>query len=444
MASDMNFDIETLGECKIPSPIPYSNVMGDSIANYVRDEEKILYDIDLIPGKTPEDLTSGGLLEKAGPREKIYFSPMHCHAAIVTAGGLCPGLNDVIRAVVRTLWYRYNVKRITGISYGFKGFLPEYNVPTMELNPDNVDDIHNLGGTILGSSRGNGKRVEEIVDSLERMNINILFIIGGDGTQRASNDIGDEILKRRLKISVVGVPKTIDNDLLFTERTFGFETAVAKAVEALTAAHVEAKSANHGIGLVKVMGRDSGFIAASTALSSNDANFVLVPEVPFELGGKNGLLCHLKERLIRRGHAVILVAEGAGLDLMPESKKTDASGNKLPGDIGTFLRDEIKKYFKDIDMDIGLKYIDPSYIIRAAVSLPSDSLYCARLGASAVHAAMAGKTKCLVTLWNTHFVHLPISLVVRGRKKLNPESSLWRDVQESTRQPLNMTNRPRK
>lgn len=438
MKEALDFTIEQLGETKITSPIPYSTVMGDSIANYVTDEEKILYDIDITPGKTTDDLIKGGLLEKAGPRQKIYFNPMHSHAAIVTAGGLCPGLNDVIRAVVRTLWYRYNVTRITGIRYGFKGFLPEYSIPTMALNPDNVDDIHNLGGTILGSSRGNGKRVEEIVDSLERMNINMLFIIGGDGTQRASSDIADEVLSRGLKISVVGIPKTIDNDLLFTERTFGFETAVAKAVEALSAAHVEAKSANNGIGLVKVMGRDSGFIAASTALSSNDANFVLIPEVPFKLHGDNGLLYHLKDRLERRQHAVILVAEGAGEDLMPSENKTDASGNKLHGDIGTLLKQEIAEYFKKHDMDIALKYIDPSYLIRASVSLASDSLYCARLGANAVHAAMAGKTKCLVTLWNTHFVHLPIKLVTKGRKKVDPESSLWRDVQETTRQPLSM------
>jgi len=440
MDKSMDFSIEQLGKAKIKSPIPYSTVMGDSVANYVSDEEKILYDIDVRPGKKPDDLVKRGLLEKAGPRQYIYFNPMHSHAAIVTAGGLCPGLNDVIRAVVRTLWYRYNVTRITGITYGFKGFLPEYGLSTMELNPDNVDDIHNMGGSILGSSRGNGKRVEEIVDSLERMNINMLFIIGGDGTQRASNDIGGEVLKRNLKISVVGIPKTIDNDLMFTERTFGFETAVAKAVDALSAAHVEAKSANNGVGLVKVMGRDSGFIAASTALSSNDANFVLIPEVPFELYGENGLMAHLKDRLERRQHAVILVAEGAGQDLMPEGSEVDASGNKLHSDIGTFLKGEITKYFKEIDFEIALKYIDPSYIIRASVSLASDSLYCARLGSNAVHAAMAGKTKCLITLWNTHFVHLPISLVVKGRKKVDPESSLWRDVQETTRQPISMCN----
>ena len=438
--SKHDFSIERLGEPKIDSPIPYSKVLGDSIANYVMESERILYDIDLTEGKSLKDLESAGLMEKAGPREKIYFNPQHSHAAIVTCGGLCPGLNDVIRAVVRTLWYRYNVKRITGIKYGFTGFLPEYNIPAVELNPVIVDDIHKMGGTMLGSSRGNGKRVEEIVDALERMNINMLFIIGGDGTQRASNDIGEEVLKRNLKISVVGIPKTIDNDLLFTEKTFGFETAVAKAVDAVEAAHVEAKSANNGIGLVKLMGRDSGFIAASTALSSNEANFVLIPEVDFDLHGPNGLLEHLEERLRSRQHAVIIVAEGAGQKLVEIPEGEDKSGNKRYGDIGKYLADEIKKSLEAKGMDFALKYIDPSYIIRASEALPSDSLYCVRLGANAVHAAMAGKTKCLVTLMNTHFVHLPIHMVVGGRKKVNPESSLWRDVQESTRQPLSMKN----
>jgi len=435
-----DFTIERLGEPKIASPIPYSKVLGDSIANYVTEDERILYDIDLTEGRTLKDLESSGLMEKAGPREKIYFNPQHSHAAIVTCGGLCPGLNDVIRAVVRTLWYRYNVRRITGVRYGFTGFLPEFNIPTIDLNPTVVDDIHKMGGTMLGSSRGNGKRVEEIVDSLERMNINLLFIIGGDGTQRASYDIGEEVLKRGMKISVVGIPKTIDNDLLFTERTFGFETAVAKAVTAVEAAHVEAKSANNGVGLVKVMGRDSGYIAASTALSSNEANFVLIPEVPFDLHGPNGLLSHVEERLRTRQHAVIIVAEGAGQEYVEIPDGADKSGNKLYGDIGKFLADEIKKHLTGKGMDFALKYIDPSYIIRASEALPSDSLYCARLGASAVHAAMAGKTKCLVSLMNTHFVHLPIKLVVGGRKKVDPESSLWRDVQESTRQPLSMKN----
>jgi 6-phosphofructokinase 1 len=240
----------------------------------------------------------------------------------------------VIRAIVRNLWYGYGVRRITGIRYGYRGFLPENNFPVLELNPENVDDIHKMGGTILGSSRG-GSRISDIVDAIERMNLNILFPIGGDGTQRGALAIAEEIQRRGLKVAIVGVPKTIDNDLSFIQKSFGFETAVSEAVKAVTAAHVEADDAINGIGLVKVMGRESGFIAAHTTLASNDVNFVLIPEVPFDMEGKNGLLSHLKKRLENRGHAVVLVAEGAGQDLIPlEVAGTDASGNKKLGDIG--------------------------------------------------------------------------------------------------------------
>jgi len=273
------------------------------------------------------------------------------------------------------------------------------------------------------------------------MNLNMLFTIGGDGTQRATLDIAEEVLKRGLKVAVVGIPKTIDNDLNFTQRTFGFETAVAKAVDAVASAHVEAKSAMDGVGLVKVMGRESGFIAANTALSSNEANFVLIPEVPFELEGENGLLAHIDKRLDNRHHVVIIVAEGSGQNLMEDSKQTDASGNKRLSDIGLFLKDMISDHFHKTDRKAAIKYIDPSYMIRASAALASDSLYCARLGANAVHAAMAGKTKMIVTLWNDLFVHLPIKLAVSERKKVDPESPLWRDVLETTRQSPTLTNK---
>ncbi len=445
MSMDYDFTIASLGEAKIDSPIPYSTVFGDARANFVREDEYILYDVEARmdnPDNEKPQLhdANRNIIEKAGPREQIYVRPGHVHAAIITCGGLCPGLNDVIRAVVRTLWHQYGVRRISGIQYGFQGLLPEYNYPPIPLDAENVDDIHNMGGTILGSSRGGGKRVEELVDSLERSNINMVFIIGGDGTQRGSSDIADEIHRRGLKIAVVGIPKTIDNDLRFVQKSFGFETAVSKAVEAVSSAHIEAKSAPNGIGLVKVMGRESGFIAAHTALSSNDVNFILIPEVGFDLEGPNGLLAHLKSRLDRRDHAVILVAEGAGQDLMPKSNMTDASGNIRLSNIGLYLKQTLKDRCEAMGMEVNLKYIDPSYMIRSSAAQPSDSLYCARLGATAVHAAMAGKTKLLISQWNTRFVHIPIHLAVAGRNKVNPESSLWRDVLETTRQPILMKN----
>lgn len=439
MAETYDFSIPRLGERKIRSPIGYSTVTGDDIANYVEDDHGVLYDITMpTEGGTrvcgPEDL-----LEPAGPREHIYFSPDHVRAGIVTCGGLCPGLNDVTRAVVRCLWHRYGVKRITGIRFGYKGFLPEFGIPTMDLDIDVVDDIHRIGGTLLGSSRGGGERTEDIVDAIERMNLNMLFTIGGDGTQKGALAIAEEIERRGLKIAVVGIPKTIDNDLSFIQKSFGFETAVAKATESVSGAHAEAHSAINGIGLVKVMGRASGFIAAHTALASHDVNFVLIPEVPFELHGENGFFAHLERRLDRRNHAVVVVSEGAGQQLLDTTEGTDASGNRRLGDIGIFLRDQITAHFKKQNKPINLKYIDPSYIIRSAVASPTDSLYCSRLGNNAVHAAMAGKTKIVISLLNNHFVHVPTRLVVSTRSFVDPESSLWRDVIEATHQPVQMT-----
>lgn len=433
----LRFDIPVLGKAKIKSPMPFSNIYGDSVANFVRDDEFVFYNNTWNTGDDTAQTQPENLLQKAGPREFLYFQPSHVHAAIVTCGGLCPGLNDVIRALVRTLSFRYGVTRITGVRYGYKGFLPEYNFPVIHLTPDLVDDIHNLGGTILGSSRG-GCIVDQIVDALERMNINILFTIGGDGTQRGALEIAEEAEKRGMKISVVGIPKTIDNDLSFIHKSFGFETAVAKAVEAVHAAHMEAKGAIHGVGLVKVMGRESGFIAAHTALATSDVNFVLIPEVPFALEGNNGLLQHLEDRVLARQHAVILVAEGAGQDLLPKTGEKDLSGNKKLPDIGTFLRDKITDYFKGRKIEANVRYIDPSYMIRASEATPSDSLYCARLAANAVHAAMAGKTGLLVSEWNNSFIHVPIKMAVARKNSVHPESSLWRDVLESTRQPIKM------
>ncbi|AFG38467.1 ATP-dependent 6-phosphofructokinase [Spirochaeta africana] len=437
-----DFTIESLGDSKISSPISYDKVPGHNVTNFVSDDEAIIYDVDLDPQrKETWCADESQLIQKAGPRAKIYFSPPHVHAGIVSCGGLCPGINDVIRAVVRTLWYRYGVRRITGIRNGYKGLIPEYGIAPIDLSPDLVDDIHKIGGSILGTSRGGGERTEEIVDTIERMNLNILFTIGGDGTQKGSLAIAREIERRGLKISIIGIPKTIDNDFKFIQRSFGFETAVARATEAVTGAHVEAQSVINGIGLVKVMGRESGFIAAYTALASHEANFVLIPEVPFELDGPNGLIAHLVERLERRSHAVVIVAEGAGQTLLErDASKTDDSGNVVLGDIGLYLKEKIASSFKKAGIHQNLKYIDPSYMIRSSVAVPTDSVYCSQLGNNAAHAAMAGKTKTMIGLVNNHYVHLPIELVVASRNHVDPQSSLWRSVIEATHQPVMMTN----
>ncbi|MDR1868967.1 MAG: ATP-dependent 6-phosphofructokinase [Treponema sp.] len=435
-----DFTIEELGKTSIESPIVMSKIQGDKVADYVTDDQFIRFSTSVVPGPQPQ-LEKSHVLERAGPREHIYFTPAHVHAGIVSCGGLCPGINDVIRAVVRCLWYRYGVTRISGIRYGYRGFLPEYQYGVKELNPDNVDDIHKLGGTFLGSARGGGREVVKIVDAMEKLNLNVLFTIGGDGTQRGTMDIAGEIDKRQLKIAMIGIPKTVDNDFALIDRSFGFNTAVSKAVEVVTAAHMEASSAINGIGLVKVMGRDSGFIAAHTALASHEVNFVLIPEVPFNLEGYNGFLHHLEERLIKRKHAVIVVAEGAMQDLLLKEKKTDAGGNIKMADVGTYLRDRIVSHFDEKKIEINLKYIDPSYAIRSAPANPDDSIYCERLGNAAAHAAMAGKTKLIIGLVNNEFVHLPINMVISHRNKVDPESSLWRDTLDATHQPAMMVNR---
>ena len=440
MSEQIDFTITSLGKCTVPSPISMSESKGDSLANYVEDSDRILFSLETKLHDGKRVCASDETVELAGPRKKIYFNPVHVHAAICTCGGICPGLNNVIRAIVRCLWYRYGVRRISGIRFGYQGLLATSPYPFITLDPEVVDDIQEKGGTILGSARGGGEHTGEIVDTLERMNVTMLFCIGGDGTLRGASAIAREILDRGLKIAVVGIPKTIDNDLCFIQTSFGFDTAVSMAVPVVRSAHVEAKNAINGVGLVKVMGRESGFIAASTTLAQSDVNFCLIPENRFDLGGPNGLLENLKRRLNDRGHAVILVAEGAGQELMPKTGRKDASGNAVFNDIGMYLKQQISDYFKQQQIPINIKYIDPSYIIRSAPADSFDSIYCARLGAHAVHAAMCGKTNLLISMMNNCFVHVPIQLAVSRRNHVSTESPLWRDVLENTRQPLQMVN----
>ena len=372
-------------------------------------------------------------LEAAGPRKKLYFDTTRAKCAIVTCGGLCPGINDVIRAIVMEAFHAYNVPSILGIPYGLEGFIPKYGHVPVELTPSSVSDIHRFGGTMLGSSRG-PQSPEEIVDTLERSNVNVLFVIGGDGTMKAALAISGEVQSRGLKISVIGIPKTIDNDINFIPQSFGFETAAFKATEAIECAHTEACGVPNGIGLVKLMGRESGFIAARAALALKEVNFVLIPEAPFAFEGEGGLLPALEERLRSRGHAVIVAAEGAGQHLMESHNGKDASGNPVLGDVADLLRKNISDYLGKRGIDHSMKYIDPSYIIRSIPANANDKVYCGFLGQYAVHAAMAGRTDMVVGKIQDRYVHLPLELVTRKRRKLNIYSDLWRAVLESTGQ----------
>lgn len=418
------FEVQRLGVPQFPSPMPPGQ--------FISDECRVLYETD--PRSVMEYLAQGRKplsFELAGPRERIFFNPAEARAGLVTCGGLCPGLNDVIRAIVLSLEFHYGIKEIWGFRYGFAGLVPENGYKPLRLDSEVVDHIEDLGGTILGSSRG-PQDVRRMVDTLQAMGISMLFTIGGDGTQRGAWAIVEEIQRRGAKIAVVGVPKTIDNDISFVYMSFGFQTAVSEAREAIRAAHTEAKGSPNGVGLVKLMGRESGFIAAHATLASSQVNFCLVPEVQFRL---ERLLEALRDRLQRRGHAVIVVAEGAGQDLMNIEEAYDPSGNRILGDIGLFLRDKINSYFKQIGMRISLKYIDPGYMIRSVPANAFDSAFCLQLGHNAVHAAMSGRTNMIVGYWHGQFTHVPIPLAVKQRKKIDPKGRLWATVVATTGQP---------
>jgi 6-phosphofructokinase 1 len=413
------FEIRSLGTCRFDSPV--ENI-------FPKDEaDGVLVHPTLSACRGCEG--SPATMEMAGPTRRIFFDPPKTRAAMVTCGGLCPGLNDVIRGLTMVLWYRYGMREILGLRYGYEGLIAAFNHQPMMLTPELVEDIHKDGGTILGTSRG-PQDAAEMVDSLMQKRINILFTIGGDGTQRGALAIADEIERRGLEIAVVGIPKTIDNDIMYTERSFGFETAVEISQGPITSAHREAKAARNGIGLVKLMGRESGFVAAHATIASSDVNLVLVPEVPFTL---EDVLPFLEYRLRLKSHAVVIVAEGAGQDLVP-AQGTDASGNKKLGDIGIFMRHTITEHFKDSNHPATVRYIDPSYTIRSAPANANDSGFCFQLAENAVHAAMAGRTRMVTGLWNGHFVHVPIEKAVEARRSIDPSGSLWHSVLDNTGQ----------
>ena len=395
-----DLSIESVGQGTLRSPM--------SGVPFVSDSDRVALTTDT---KKLQDFFSKGIevpsLETAGPRETIFHDPAWTRAGIVTCGGLCPGLNNVIKSLVTVLWFDYGVRNIFGIPYGYRGLNPSYGYPPIMLNPDVVDAIQDDGGTILGSSRGN-QEPSVMVDTLMRLNINVLFCIGGDGTLRGAHAIAQEVKKRKQPISVIGIPKTIDNDLNLIDRTFGFETAVLSATNVITSAHNEANGAFNGLGLVKLMGRDSGFIAAYAALATTVVNFCLVPEV-----------------------------DG-------QEERRDASGNILKKDIGEFLTLKIKEHFEKVGKEINIKYFDPSYTVRSIPAKGTDAIFCYQLAENAVHAAMAGKTDMVVGSMNGTFSHVPIEYAVSERRKIDPNGALWHAVLGATRQQDYFTGKRRK
>lgn len=422
--------IDVLGECGHPSPFK---------ANYPKfftDDNgviRLVHTLDYAPGASVEDIE---YFQRAGARERLFFRPEETTVGVVTCGGLCPGLNSVIRAATFCAVEGYGVKKVLGFRYGYQGLADDETYPPLELVPDDVDEIHEKGGTVLKSSRG-PQDSGRMAETLRRRGVNVLIVIGGDGTLRGARDLQAELKKRGLPIAVVCVPKTIDNDIGVIERSFGFETAVQQASEVITRAHAEAKSIRHGVGLVKLMGRESGWIAASASVANSNVNFCLIPEVPFGLEGPGCFFEHLRRRLESKDHAVVVVAEGAGQNLLAAAGGEDRSGNRRLADIGPFLKDRAEAWFRRAGVEVNIKYFDPSYAIRSTPANAADSEYCLRLGYNAVHAGMAGKTGLVLGLHNDRLVHLPIALTAE-RKLVDPQGWLWQMVLQATRQPVCM------
>lgn len=431
--SPEDFLVSNLGERTVDARVLEGMKKFERGQFWVSDDEHVPYQMSF---KLNETFSLERAFEKAGAREKIFFNPSQVTAGIVTCGGICPGLNDVIRALYMELYYTYGVRSVLGFRYGLQGLDPTSGLEPIHLYHDRVADIHMKAGTILGTSRGIPCAFEVMIDNLRQRGVNILFVVGGDGTQKAAHSLYEAAKRVNHQLAIVGVPKTIDNDINFVYKTFGFDTAVSFARQSLESAHIEARGHRYGIGMVKVMGRDSGFIAAYATLASINVNYCLIPEIPFDLEGKGGLLEHLAKRLERRDHAVIVVAEGAGQHLLKQAnQELDASGNVKYGDIGLYMKERIEQYFKTHGMKINLKYFDPSYMLRSVPSNANDSIFASELARHAVHAAMAGKTDVMVGRRFNQYILVPIPMAVAKRKKIEPDSQIWSSVLQSTGQP---------
>lgn len=433
--SSADLSVPTLGTASVRSPLKLSTIKGDRIYNFV-DNERVLMDALAPVGHTSE-VSEFNSFERAGPRELLFFDPGKLRVGIVTCGGLCPGINNAIRAATIELLDHYRVREVFGFLYGFAGLNPEEGLPPVRLSSQSVEGIHHDGGSILGSSRG-PQQPNVVIDMLEEMGVQLLLVIGGDGTMRGTYALSEEISRRGSRIAVVGIPKSIDNDIPLVDKTFGYETAFSIAVESIRAAHTEAVAYRHGLGIVRLMGRHSGFIAASAAVAEADADFVLVPEVPIVLDGSNGFLDAVSARLQANGHVVVVVSEGAGQDLLQmagEAVQRDESGNARLLDIGSHLKQRIAAALRLQSIQHTIKYIDPSYLIRSTTANPSDSVYSSDLARNAVHAGMAGRSGLLVGYWNGEYTHVPLREVVKQTRVIDVEGDLWHSVLECTGQP---------
>ena len=427
--------VRKLGKRTFPSPLDGGLLERGESLHYVGETDRVLVDGTLdMAVRRGVPVAELPAFEPGGPRRTLFFDAPRVRVGIVTCGGLCPGLNNVIRGLVVELYEHYGVSYVLGFRNGYQGLTSDGEEPEV-LTPASVKWINNQGGTVLGTSRGS-QDPGVMVETLRLRRIDVLFVVGGDGSLRGAQTIADEAQRRGMALSVVGVPKTIDNDIPWIDRSFGFQTAFGRAAESIRSAHTEARSTPNGVGLIKLMGRHSGFVACYATLASDDVDLVLIPEVDMPLEGERGVLAHIERTLARQGHAVVVVAEGAGQDQFPATSAADASGNARLHDIGGLLRDRITTHLDAAGRQFQLRYVDPGYAIRSVPANAHDSVYCTRLAQAAVHAAMAGRTAVVAGRWHGRFVHLPIPLVTASRNQVDSKGDLWLSVLEATGQPV--------
>ncbi|KAG8049861.1 hypothetical protein GUJ93_ZPchr0009g259 [Zizania palustris] len=404
----------------IPNPIARHSLYHPTATFFIAPTDVVLRDVlfDASSGRGQRRQRQQlAAYHRAGPRREVAFDPVRVRAAIVTCGGLCPGMNTVVRELVVGLSELYGVRGggVFGVRNGYGGFYSEEE--PVPLEPETVEQWHKAGGTVLGTSRG-GFDLGRIVGAIERRGFNQVYAIGGDGTMRGAVKIFEEVRRRRLPVAITGIPKTVDNDVGIIDRSFGFHTAVEEAQQAIAAGHVEAESAVNGVGLVKLMGRSTGHIALHATLSSRDVDCCLIPEENFYLHGAGGLFEFLYHRIKKNGHAVVVVAEGAGQGLIPTNtdapRRDDESGNPAFLDVGAWLKAELKAWWEEEH---------------------ADNLYCTLLAHSAIHGVMAGYTGFVSGPINGNYAYIPMAEVAEGKNPVDTKDHKWAWVRSITNQP---------
>lgn len=344
--------------------------------------------------------------------------------ALLTGGGDCPGLNAVIRAVTRSAILNHGIE-VIGYKFGYRGL---YNNDFTPLTINSVSGILHRGGTILYSSNKdnlfdytveeNGKMVKKdvsdvAVENLKKENVDVLVVIGGDGTLTSARDFA------RKGVNVIGVPKTIDNDLAATDATFGFNTAIEIATEALDRLHTTAES-HHRVMLLEVMGRNAGWIALHSGIAGS-ADVILIPEIPYDI---DKVVEKIDERnRIGRQFSVIVVAEGA----MPKgggvvvSKIVEDSPDPIRlGGIGNKLAFDLEKIIKDHEIRCTVL----GHLQRGGNTSTYDRILSTRYGVAAVELMTQGKFGRMVRLRGDEISDVSLEEVIGFNKNVGPESDL--------------------